>query len=1083
MTKTLEDAVARFGADVLAKLNDPSATGEPEDQLRSPLENLIADVNMLIGKAGEGVKAIGEVRLPDLMTRPDYAVTRQGLIGFIEVKAPGKGSNPIAFPPKSADRLQWEKLKSLPNIIYTDGNGFTLWRDGRRVASAFMNGDVRAAGKALKAGNELLDIFSTFYDWIPIAPSKPQQLAESAARLCRLLREQVVEQLARNEERLTSLKTDWGKLLFPKADSKEFADGYAQAVTFGLLMARARDIPLTENIEPAAKALRQTNTLIGSALALFTEEPDGGHPLATSLHTLARVLGAVNWHVISKDDPEAWLYFYELFLQQYDTALRKKTGSYYTPPEVVSAMVNLADQALRSPERFGLHSGLASSAITLADPAVGTGTFLLGVLRRIADTIEADEGEGALPAAIVAALKRLVGFEMQFGPFAVAQLRLFAEVVDLTTPAVGNGKKTKPLADASHLRLYVADTLADPDEDTAWIPTSLAGLAQSRKAANAIKRKETITVVIGNPPYKEKAKGMGGWVEDRGRGLRAPLDDWQPPTKWGIFAHAKHLRNLYVYFWRWAAWKVFGGDPYRGGTDKSEAKWTEGRGVICFITVAGFLNGPGFQKMRADLRHEADEIFVVDCTPEGHQPPVGSRIFQAVQQPVCIVLALRRLAQKSEQPATVRYRSLSEGSRALKFQELAGMAIDDDAWVEAPAEWRAPFLPAGAAVWVSYPALEDLFEYNGSGVMTGRTWVIAPDAELLRWRWKRLRDELDAEVKAKLFHPHEGGDRTITKVVREALSGYPHPASSVAADKSDGAEPIRYCFRSFDRQWIMPDNRLINRANPKLWKTASNDQVYLTALMAHSPSFGPALTVAGLIPDLHHYKGSFGGRAFPLWADIAATDPNVPAALLAELATVYGRVVSGPDLFAYIAAIAASPAYTERFRINLKQPGLRIPITAERSLFDDAIELGREVVWLHTFGERFSGGRPPGPPRVDEGEPTIPAGGALPDTLAAMPHELEYDAVSRKLKIGAGFIANVSPEVWAYKVSGKNVLSQWWSYRRQDRSKPPMGDRRPHSKLSEISQQSGLPNTRPSFSPFCVCSPAWSLWSRDRPIC
>jgi hypothetical protein len=82
----------------------------------------------------------------------------------------------------------------------------------------------------------------------------------------------------------------------------------------------------------------------------------------------------------------------------------------------------------------------------LADPAVGTGTFLLGVLRRIADTIEHDEGEGAgaVPAAIVAALKRLVGFEMQFGPFAVAQLRLFAEVVDLTTPEAGsNGKRDK----------------------------------------------------------------------------------------------------------------------------------------------------------------------------------------------------------------------------------------------------------------------------------------------------------------------------------------------------------------------------------------------------------------------------------------------------------------------------------------------------------------------------------------------------------------------------------------------------------------------------------------------------------------
>ena len=458
--------------------------------------------------------------------------------------------------------------------------------------------------------------------------------------------------------------------------------------------------------------------------------------------------------------------------------------------------------------------------------------------------------------------------------------------------------------------------------------------------------------------------------------------------------------------------------------------------------------------MRADLRREADEIFVVDCTPEGHQPSVGSRIFQGVQQPVCIVLALRRSAQKSEHPAIVRFRSLSEGSRELKFQELAGLTIDDKAWVEAPAEWRAPFLPAGAAVWVSYPALEDLFKYNGSGVMTGRTWVIAPDPESLRKRWVRLRDEPNGETKAILFHPHlrdgKPGDKHVNKAVKEQLFGSPNRTHSVANDKAEVIAPIRFAFRSFDRQWIIPDARLINQSNPNLWKVVSGKQVYLTALMAHSPSSGPALTVAGLIPDLHHYKGSFGGRAFPLWADVGATDPNVPAALLAELATAYGRVVSGPDLFAYIAAVAASPAYTERFRANLKQPGLRIPITAERALFDETVALGREVVWLHTFGERFGESRPPGPPRVAKDEPTIPAGGALPDALADMPHDLDYDAASRRLKIGTGFVANVLPEVWDYEVSGKNVLSQWWSYRRQDRSKPPMGDRRPHSKLSEI---------------------------------
>lgn len=63
---------------------------------------------------------------------------------------------------------------------------------------------------------------------------------------------------------------------------------------------------------------------------------------------------------------------------------------------------------------------------------------------------------------------------------------------------------------------------------------------------------------------------------------------------------------------------------------------------------------------------------------------------------------------------------------------------------------------------------------------------------------------------------------------------------------------------------------------------------------------------------------------------------------------------------------------------------------------------------------------------------------------------MDYDAAARRLKIGSGYIANVSPAVWAYEVSGKIVLRQWWSYRRKDRSKPPMGDKRPPSPLGDI---------------------------------
>jgi hypothetical protein len=1052
---TLTEAISKFGAAARATLDNPAVSGQPEDQLRTPLVGLVKDIGGLIGLAAIDTELVGETSLADLMIRPDFAVTRRNaLIGFIEVKAPGKGADPTKFAAKSHDRNQWEKLKALPNLIYTDGNAFSLWRDGKlAMPIVYLTGDVRSSGKALSAPDELTALFETFYQWDPIPPRAPRQLAETTARLCRLLRDEVVEQLDRKAPGLTGLREDWRRLLFPHATDAEFADGYAQAVTFGLLMAKARGISLKGGIEEAANVLKRSNSLIGSALRLLTEEADEEHTLDTSLKTLTAVLDVVDWSRISKDRPEAWLYFYELFLQSYDRALRRKTGSYYTPPEIVTAMVRLVDEALRSPGRFNLPQGLAAPAVTLADPAVGTGTFLLGVLQSIANTIEADEGAGSVPAAITAALQRLIGFELQFGPFAVAQLRLLAELISLVTHGKHGDEVDEAVEKAlsANLRLYITDTLADPDEGYQWIPTPLASIAESRREANRIKRHEAITVVLGNPPYKEKAKGLGGWVEDRGKDLRAPLDDWQPPVAWGVGAHAKHLRNLYVYFWRWAAWKVFGGDPYRSGADPTElSDWTHRRGVVSFISVAGFLNGPGFQKMRADLRRDAEEIWVIDCSPEGHQPPVSSRVFEGVQQPVCIVMALRGAKASPETPARVRFRSLPEGSREDKFAAIATIGLDDTGWDEAPKDWRMPFLPAAAANWGSYPALDDLFLYNGSGVMTGRTWVIAPDAESLKKRWKRLVDEKDATEKAKLFHPHEGGDRTVTRLVKDPLEGHPHPPISVSDDRGNGAAPIAFAFRSFDRQWLLPDNRLINRGNPTLWKSRSTKQVYLTALMAHSPTDGPALTISGLIPDLHHYRGSFGGRVFPLWSNAEATQPNLSTRLLAELAAAYGREVKPEEVMAYIAAVAAHPGYVERFRAHLKQPGLRIPLTASVALFDEAVILGREVIWLHTFGERFAEGRPPGTPKVDKDGPTIPADGALPTTLEAMPHDLGYDAASRRLKIGTGYIANVSPEVWAYEVSGKNVLRQWWSYRRKDRSKPPMGDKRPPSPLGDI---------------------------------
>ena len=1049
---TLQQAVSRFGAEAKSKLSNPSASGAPEDQLRTPLEGLIGRLAELTGLPAGTVVAVGETSLADLKTRPDYAVTRRNaLIGFIEVKAPGKGADPRRFQDKH-DKEQWAKLQTLPNLIYTDGNAFSLWRNGELEGQVVhLEGDVATAGNKLAAPDGLVSLFADFFQWEPQPPRSAAQLAVVTARLCRLLREEVVEQLGQKSAPLTNLATDWRKLLFPSATDEAFADGYAQAVTFGLLMARARDITLADGLDRVAHELRQTNTLIGTALRLLTDDADSQATLKTSLATLTRVLDAVHWAAISKGDPEAWLYFYENFLSVYDNALRKKTGSYYTPPGVVRAMVRLVDDALRSDERFGLSEGLASADVTVADPATGTGTFLLGVLRRIAEATEADQGPGAVPGVVEAALSRLIGFEIQFGPFAVAQLRILAELQSLLED---------PKATPS-MRLFVTDTLGNPYVEEEYIPQILMPLGESRRHANEIKRQEKITVVIGNPPYKEKAKGLGGWIESgtKGSKVKAPLGQWMPPTDWNVGAHAKHLRNLYVYFWRWATWKVFGdGDPSR-----IEGREQDRKGIVCFITVAGFLNGPGFQKMRAELRSDADEIWVIDCSPEGHQPEVRTRIFQGVQQPVCIVMALRSSDAGSPNPARVRYRALPLGHRDEKFAALGTIALDDSGWVECPSDPRASFFPKAVGAWADFAPLDDLFTYDGSGVMPGRTWVIAPDRASLERRWKALQAEADPEKKEEQFHPHlvggKPGDKHTNKILRKGLYGHEFRAGTVAKDKGSLIPPVRYAFRSFDRQWIIPDGRLINRPNPTLWEDHSNQQVYMTVLQQHALTVGPAVTFSASIPDLHHYNGR-GGRVFPLWADRRAQVTNLKTSLLREMGEALGVTVTASDLMAYFAAVAAHPAYTARFRSDLVQPGLRFPMTTETSLFTEAVDIGREVIWLHCFGERLadpSARRPSGAPRMPAGErPVIPKDGAIPTDPDRFPDRIEHDAAAHRLRIGDGYIDNVPRAVWEYEVSGKQVLVQWFSYRRLDRSRPIIGDRRPPSPLENIQPERWL---------------------------
>ena len=351
--------------------------------------------------------------------------------------------------------------------------------------------------------------------------------------------------------------------------------------------------------------------------------------------------------------------------------------------------------------------------------------------------------------------------------------------------------------------------------------------------------------------------------------------------------------------------------------------------------------------------------------------------------------------------------------------------------------------------------------------MPGRTWVIAPDRASLERRWEVLQAEGDPEKKELLFHPHirggNSGDKHVNKTLRQGFCGHEFRPGSVASDTGAMIRPVRYGYRSFDRQWIIPDGRLINQQIRRSGKLIRANQVYMTALHRSAPTKGPAVTFSAAIPDLDHYKGSFGGRVFPLWADRKHQTPNLKEACSREVAASLSVAISARDMMAYFAGIAAHPAYTTRFQSDLVQPGLRFPMTTDAKLFAEAIEIGREIVWLHCLGERFadpSAGRPKSPPRMPESKPPDhPEDWCHTDQSGPLPDLIEYDTVARRLKIGDGFIDNVQHAVWKYNVSGKQVLVQWFSYRRFDRSRPIIGDRRQPSPLEESSPTAGWPST------------------------
>ncbi|KQR54931.1 hypothetical protein ASF88_04240 [Leifsonia sp. Leaf336] len=943
-----------------------------------------------------------EVRDQDRRVRPDYGVSiNQVMIGYVEVKAPNRTIDPAQMT--GHDLAQWDRQRDLPNLIYTNGTDWRFYRAGELIEHATLTSEPLAVvGGALTSNSHFESLMRAFLSWSAVQITSVHALVRAIAPLTRLLRGEVLDQLASEKKRVAAgesedeqpfigLARDWRRLLFPNAADKTFADGYAQAVTFALLLARTSRIDFAgRSLHEVGKDLGLQHSLMGRALQLLTD--DVAADFKVTLDLLVTVVGAVNWDRIRSTKRDVYLYLYEEFLAEYDDELRQDSGTYYTPKELVDEMVRLTQSVLT--DELGIASGFASPDVFTIDPAMGTGTFLQSIIESVQVEVEADEGHGGVADALTELASRIAGFEIQMGPYAVAELRV-AELLaqaDASLPPKG-------------IKLYVTDTLDDPNAEITQIASGLLAIANARKRANAIKRSQKVNVVIGNPPYRELAANSGGWVE-RGSdadGADGILRDFLVGVPGRI---AAKIKNLYVYFWRWATWKVWESTP------------SDETGVICFITTSGYVTGTAFKTMRRYIRERASDGWIIDLTPEGQTPEVATRIFPQVRQPLAIGIFVRRPDADPSVPANLRYLAL-HGRRADKFDRLRELGLSGDAWRPVRTQWDAPFTAAASSSWDQWPALGDVFSWYSPGVFPTRTWVYSPSKSILEARWRALIAEENPAERRKLMK--DSGSAFYSQF--KDLPGHPHESrlpSISSLPEGTAAEAVEMVgFRAFDRQYLLADPRLIHRAREGLWEAAGVDgQVFVVEQHVHSLNDGPALLFSGWIPDNHHFNNR-GGRSLPFLHPDGT--PNLSRGLVDALMSRIEIEITPKDVLAYIAATVAHPGFTEAYGVELETPGVRIPFTTDPDLWSRAVVLGKQVLSAQTFG-RFDGSTVTFP-KGDDRRVTIR------ERVTALPDGVTYDADTQEVLLGGGRFGPVSKRVFDYSVGGRNVLKSWVGYR------------------------------------------------------
>jgi hypothetical protein len=950
--------IAGYLDEVRSKFESGQAT---EHSYRPALEKLFGSIDPKLTVINEPKKSEGGM--------PDFLFQRGDIpFGWAEAKDIDKDVIKLKGYSKE-QRKRYEA--AYPNLIYTNGVDFEFIREGEPVHFVSIADFLMGLQPNPERFGELERQLKLFAEQKPISIRSAAKLADMMAAKAAIIKDELEIALAEDPEFRTGLGGQYKSFkanLLPHLTPDEFADLYAETITYGMFAARFHDKHLhTFSRHEAMEDLPASNPFLKGLFRYIA----GDLPprLTYVVDDLVQVMRASDPHSLfegygkwdARNDP--FVHFYEDFLAAYNPKKRKSRGVWYTPEPVVDFIVRAVDDVLKS--EFGLADGLADTSkvtvdwdtgqddpktgkprtirkdvhkVQILDPATGTGTFLAKAVQLISDRVKARAPGKWSNYVEEDLLPRLHGFELLMASYAMCHMKL-----DMMLDQTGY----KPSAKPPRLSVWLTNALEPAEREVKDL--FFQPLAEEARGASEVKRQTPIMCVIGNPPYSGISQNMGDWIS----GL---IEDYKY-VDGEHFGERKHwLQDDYVKFIRMAEHLI--------ATNPSG-------GVLGFITNHGYLDNPTFRGMRWHLLQTFDKIWVVDLHGNANKqetPPEGltdKNVFD-IRQGVALIIATRK-PNNERSLGEVRHGELW-GSREAKYEALWEGTPHSLGPRPLPAESKnfdfVPRNPASAEYETGI-AVPELLPENVTGIVTmGDGFIVADSASDLRQNLAYLLTSQcsEADLKAKF----DLGKNYAKWVLgnREAI-------------RLDSRLFVRIAYRPLDTRWTYFDNKL-------LWRWRENVMRHLV----HRANFNLMLTrqtkdeVGALVVDSIAAHKAFSAYDitynFPLYLypDDAANQsdafaakhrtPNFDPKLYAAICKAAGidpADQAGPDddfraatgearpsevkVFDYIYGVLHSPAYRETFAEFLKIDFPRIPYPPSPEVFRNVSEKGEQLRRLH----------------------------------------------------------------------------------------------------------------------------------------